>query len=442
MTLRWQASRVLATGVSMLFAFLCQTAAAQSASDERNERLDFLIDTLATTHAHWVGNYPETAVPRLLRFSNGKRVGFMDLKGAIVIPPIFDGANFFIDGRVRVSRNKKWGFIDSNGKIALALKYEDLGLLWRFPMPAKMDGLWGLIDERGDWILQPAYEHLEVGNNVVTVKTNGKWGLLDLKGQSRVMPAYDRISVFDKTCVVQVGQKSGLIDMDGKVLIEPQYDQVYGLADGYAIVVRNGRSALIRVDRPAVSLFEHDQIYPAHKRQRWIIQDRQSYGVVDSQGKEIIKQQYATIETNRDDRFNVTLAGMKALADNEGRFLTRFQFQYIGYFQHGLAAVKVGDKYGFIDTSGEMVIEPRFGAAGSFDSELAVVSLDGKWGYIDRKGVFVIEPQFERTFPFHPDGVAVVKSEGRYVYIDRSLRRIADWMRLDVPTQEDFALRP
>jgi hypothetical protein len=430
--------------VAALFASLMSTALAQPASGRLSEGLDFQIRTTASLQAFLVGQFPDKAMPRLLRFSNGKRIGFMDLKGEIVIPPIFDGADFFLDGRVRVSRNKRWGFIDANGKLALEPKYEELGVLWAFPMPAKIDGRWGLIDATGEWLVKPAYEALQLHDDVISVKADGKWGLSDWTGRPLVAPAYDGITVFRNAgkCVVQVGRKSGLIDLNGKLLLEPEYDRIYVLADGYVILDKNGRSTLIRAERPAAPLLERDEIYPAHKRQLWIVKNQRLYGVVDSNGKQVIKQQYELIGTNGEDRFNVSLAGKSALADKEGRFLTPFEFDDILYLRHGLAAVRTGGKYGFIDASGKMVIEPRFDSTAGFDGELAAVSLNGKWGYIDRQGRFVIQPQFENAFSFHPDGIAVVKSQGRYIYVDRSLRRIADWMRFDVPTQEDFSLRP
>jgi hypothetical protein len=48
-----------------------------------------------------------------------------------------------------------------------------------------------------------------------------------------------------------------------------------------------------------------------------------------------------------------------------------------------------------------MVIKPWFDRAGDFgDNGLAAVKLDGKWGYINETGDFVIEPQFDDADSF------------------------------------------
>lgn len=76
-------------------------------------------------------------------------------------------------------------------------------------------------------------------------------------------------------------------------------------------------------------------------------------------------------------------------------------------FHEGLAAVRIGDAYGYIDSSGRVVIEPRFDHANIFSEGLARVVVDGLSGYIDRAGAIVIEPRFERAHKFS-EGLARV----------------------------------
>jgi len=64
-------------------------------------------------------------------------------------------------------------------------------------------------------------------------------------------------------------------------------------------------------------------------------------------------------------------------------------------FSEGLAAVKVGDKWGFVDTTGRMAIEPQFDFAAPFFDGLALVQMgteDAKRGYIDKTGSYVWKP--------------------------------------------------
>ncbi len=102
------------------------------------------------------------------------------------------------------------------------------------------------------------------------------------------------------------------------------------------------------------------------------------------------------------------------------------QFEGAGPFSDGLAAVRIGGKWGYIDQTGRYVINPQFDDAESFSDGLAVVRIGddttGKWGYIDQTGRIVINPQFDEAYPFS-DGLAQVRigdvKTGKWGYIAR-----------------------
>ncbi len=105
-------------------------------------------------------------------------------------------------------------------------------------------------------------------------------------------------------------------------------------------------------------------------------------------------------------------------------------------FSEGLAAVRVGQKWGYIDRTGEFAIEPRFRKekgddswgppVAAFSEGLARVRVGKQHGYIDRTGQFAIEPKFKACYRFS-DGLAPamiadyrsVDDRFNYGYIDR-----------------------
>lgn len=105
------------------------------------------------------------------------------------------------------------------------------------------------------------------------------------------------------------------------------------------------------------------------------------------------------------------------------------QFKAATQFSEGLAAVLVGQKWGYINEAGDMVINPQFDTPrvrGAFEygfrgfSEgLALVNVGNRWGYINKKGEFAINPQFDGGSKFS-EGVAAVSVDGKWGYIDKS----------------------
>src|SRR5258706_200389 len=95
--------------------------------------------------------------------------------------------------------------------------------------------------------------------------------------------------------------------------------------------------------------------------------------------------------------------------DQTGRIVIPPQFDEAGSFSDGLAAVRIGARFGYIDKQGKIVIKPQFSSAGAFSDGLAVVGIDDKWGYIDKQGKFVIKPQFSSAGSFS-DGLAAVRT--------------------------------
>jgi hypothetical protein len=110
-----------------------------------------------------------------------------------------------------------------------------------------------------------------------------------------------------------------------------------------------------------------------------------------------------------------------------------FKFDRVQSFSEGLAAVRVGDRWGFIDRTGRMVIPARFEEGpthgppiGSFKKGLAAVYENGSWQFIDVSGGIAIAGQFQKVGSFR-DGVVDVCGKKSCGYIDRTGRLIWPW---------------
>ena len=86
----------------------------------------------------------------------------------------------------------------------------------------------------------------------------------------------------------------------------------------------------------------------------------------------------------------------------------------MGFFNDGLGAVKIGEKWGYIDRSGNIVIEPRFELADDFHKGFGSAGQNGKVGIIDKTGAYLIKPIFDRIWFSTPEGCRKVKIGKKY----------------------------
>ncbi len=54
----------------------------------------------------------------------GKKWGFIDSKGELYIPPVYEAVGNYSNGLVSVRKNGKWGFIDNEGKLVIPFKFD------------------------------------------------------------------------------------------------------------------------------------------------------------------------------------------------------------------------------------------------------------------------------------------------------------------------------
>lgn len=64
----------------------------------------------------------------LTHFTRHKRIGFKDMEGNEVIPPVYYAATHFLEGRAIVSKRLRKGVINKRGEIVVDIEYMDLKL--------------------------------------------------------------------------------------------------------------------------------------------------------------------------------------------------------------------------------------------------------------------------------------------------------------------------
>lgn len=70
------------------------------------------------------------------------------------------------------------------------------------------------------------------------------------------------------------------------------------------------------------------------------------------------------------------------------------------------------NKWGFIDKNGLLVIKAQFDDVGPFSEGMAAVNQKGKWGYIDRSGELLIPAIYKSAWAFHEGFARVLPFDG------------------------------
>ncbi len=139
----------------------------------------------------------------LMVIEKDKKFGFANTKGEIVIPIIYDGANWFSEGLAPVLKDGKWGFINTKGETVIDFKFT--GVMMPFEDGYAAYGkrnssslghytsdLWGLIDKKGNVVIQNKYSSAGTGyNSNFVVEKDGKKMLINKNEEVLVLLKYE-----------------------------------------------------------------------------------------------------------------------------------------------------------------------------------------------------------------------------------------------------------
>jgi WG containing repeat len=324
--------------------------------------------------------------------------GYIDRTGKTIIPPRFNIADPFSEGRARVEINAKFGYIDKEGELVIEVSAhgdfsEGLAVV------QSVEGLWGAIDQSGNWIVAPNFHQLyNFSQGLAQALELGYgqgYGFINKNGNWVIPPQFGNVRYFSEDlAAVQIKGGWGYIDQNGSVVIPPRFRSATPFREGLAKV---------RGDMGAAFIDKEGQL---------VIQERPGFHFSTDQvgGFSDGRAMFLTTAEWTDE----SLVGFM---NRTGKVVIPPQFNHVCQFSEGLAAVGLPDrKLGFIDLSGKLVIQTQFEFTENYFSEglagvMELVHLSWEsikiWGFIDKTGKVVIKPQFKGVQRFS-EGLAPV----------------------------------
>ena len=353
----------------------------------------FLIDTAGSALIEF--DQPRFEDPlRAAAAPTSIRYGYIDRNGNVSLPHEFTAAEPFSEGLALVSgpgkqKRHRSGFIDKTGAAKLDVPVDasrvesfsgGFAVLWFYQQGAGGHHFAYMNHAGAIQIDAPFKEVGSFSEGLAAVRTSSQanrndWGYINIHGELAIQPGFTYAGPFIKGLATVAFARgsyvyTGLIDRTGRILFESSYSPES----------TNDLDVLRKYARSSVS------------RDLVPVRDNKGFGYVNRDGAFVI----------RDSRF----AGGDA-------------------FSEGLAPVIVTQgngvaRWGYIDTKGQVVIAARFREAQLFSEGLALVrDAAGLPGYIRRDGTWAIPPSFLEQANSFSEGVALIKLNGFYGYVDR-----------------------
>lgn len=318
----------------------------------------------------------------------GDKLGFIDASGREVVAPQFGTAGDttrFREGMANVYGNGSWGYVDGSGRFVIEPKF-----WWTYPFSEGLACVllpgapgvagYGFVDKTGRLLIHGLKAQSEFHDGLAPVLIDEKWGYLGTDMKLRIPAQFQFAAPFSGgLAAVKLDHRWGYIDKTGTVVIRPKYDLAMAFHDGLGRVkVSAGRTPML----PGVVGMEGQTTEAIYL-----------WGFVDRDGREAIAPGFLELtDFSEGHAFAKSSDGKNALRiiDNTGRFVSGTSFDEATAFSESLAAVRVGEKWGYVDHSGSWVILPRFTHAEPFWHGLASVVFDtGQSGYLDHNGSVV-----------------------------------------------------
>ena len=273
---------------------------------------------------------------------------------------------------------------------------------------------------------------------LITVKINDKWGVINYDGEFVSNPIWDVVYPYREglACVVQ-GDVYGFIDTDGNIVIEPQYEITLELGLDYYVDYEHGffydGLALTTdgtfIDTSGNTVWGDDsfRVQGLFKNGYAPVRSDDGYGIIDQTGQMVVSAEWDGVGEVSEGMVSVKRDGKWGFINLEGEIIIATQWDSVEPFSEGVAMVEHGGFYMYLDNQGRPISNTTWDDARSFSEGLGLV-YDAEtelYGYVNAQGEVAIYPCYTYAENFS-DGLALVKWEGDYIFINKEGRQAFD----------------
>ena len=162
----------------------------------------------------------------------GVRMGFIDCHrfidrtGKVVVAPIALKAGGCSEGLIPVQmellgQGRKWGYMDMKGELVIKAQFDNAGEFNNGLAQVKLKDKWGCIDRTGAFVIKPQFDNmLPFEEGLALVQVGKKLGCIDSTGAFVIQPRFDISGLFIDGSGGGAGRR-----MEWRHLIRPSEEQ-------------------------------------------------------------------------------------------------------------------------------------------------------------------------------------------------------------------------
>lgn len=317
----------------------------------------------------------------------------------VSIAPSFDEARAFSASGAAVRIGTDWFHIDQSGQRVSALDFDAA----QTPQPSGtaylMARRWIAIDGDGArrrGFLEDRLERCEADWCVFRV--GEEFGLISMRDSTRLSSGFDEISPFSDGIAFasrRTARDEKLwtkISEDGNTTpLTWTVHSMSGHQDGFLAVQRDeaGSLAISTLDGQATSDEIYEELSPAGSGLYRAKRSGKVGFIIGRTGKEKVPARFEDAGVFVAGLAPAKLAGRWGYIDKSGRWIVAPQFKSASSFNDTFAVIQGEDgRYGLISFSGDIILEPQFEEIQRFSSGMAAFKLGGKWGFFDAEKLF------------------------------------------------------
>ena len=177
----------------------------------------------------------------VIRFYQGGKVGYKNkVTGEIVVQPNYTaGSEMMANNTALVLEGRKRGFINDKGEVIIPFMYDDASVFFDGLARVMKDGKHGYINLKNETVIPFTFDFADdFKNGMARVQKGGKFGWIDLSGKEVITLQYANAYNFaDGLAPVKTAEGNwGYINPQGNFVLEPKYSDAKAFNNGEALV--------------------------------------------------------------------------------------------------------------------------------------------------------------------------------------------------------------